>query len=528
MQAMETEAGQDGFIEQIEAIASTYEREVARYLRRKGRRVRLRKMSPEDRLLATILGETLPDKCKTRAEREAAMFKIELRDSQRNLIDVLLGRRKPRLCDAQNEGSPHFMFRAMLDFHASMEWRVRARDRVHSVMFMLAQLARQIGSCALEDVLRLRIACATSWLYTNARADRLAAKFADCWNLVMSEFELLDDKERLRIRIRPPRPTPDFGDDINPYIRKGMTAEEYTAAERKFALERMHKRLPGYVAAVERKRAAISNAADQISANEPFQMSVEEFLGDFRELRSIFVAETDIYYSVHNDTEYDSDDSLSDGHEKTDETLARESLVAEIGRFLDSATALARRIGSNAAKGFISAKAILFNRQGDFSTPEVDEHCEYSRYHDEKEKAEIRNDLQRFLLGFVEAYSGFLKDLAASKLGGEAPVKVELTKKSGETIARAVRPGKGGARRMFDEDIQEKCWRYWETGRRNPAVAESMRESGRKVAHSDVFAYYRRELAALEPPIDTPEAFESALRARTNRLSRSQSRKKSH
>ena len=526
MPATEAEARQDGFIGQLDDISDGCEQDAARGLRRKGRGVRLRKMSPEELLLAAIQGETMPNKCKTRAEREAAMFKIELGDSQRNLVDVLLGRRKPSFCDAQNK--LHFTFRSMLDFHASVEWGGQARDMVQGVVFMLAQLARQIGSCALEEALRLRIECATSWSYTCARADRLAARFADVWNLVMSEYELLDDKERLRIRVRPPRPTLGFHDNINPYIKNDMTAKECTAAERKFALERMRKRLPGYVAAVERKRAAISDAADPISANEPFEGSMEKFLGDFRELRSIFVAETDIYYCVHNDTKYDSDDSLSYAHEKTDETQARESLVAEIGRFLDSAAALARRIGSEAAKEFISAKTILVSRQGDFSTPEADEFCEYSRYCDENEKAEIRDDLRCFLAGFVEAYNGFLKDLAASKLGEKPPVKVELTKKSGETIARAVRPGKGGARRMFDEDIQEKCWHYWETGRRNPAVAESMRESGRKVTRADVFAYYKRELAALEPPIDTPEAFESALRARTNRLSRSQTRKKSH
>ena len=73
---------------------------------------------------------------------------------------------------------------------------------------------------------------------------------------------------------------------------------------------------------------------------------------------------------------------------------------------------------------------------------------------------------------------------------------------------------------MFNEAIQEKCWHYWETGRRNPAVAESLRESGRKGTHADVFAYYRRELGALDPPIDSPKAFESALRARRNRINR--------
>ena len=440
---------------------------------KKTKGVRLRKLSQEERLLLAIYCETIPDKCKTRAEREAAMFKIELENSQRDLIDVLLGYSKPRLCG----DSLDFTFRSLLDFHASMEWRSQARDRVQLIMFMLAQLARQIGSCALEAVLRLRIECATSWSYTNAKADLLAARFADCWNLVMSEYELLDDNERLSIRIRPPRSTADIDHDINPYIKESMTAEECTAAERKFALERLHKRLPGYVAAVERKRAAISNAADQISANEPFQRSMAEFLGDIRELRDIFEAETDLYYSVHNDTEYDSDDSLSHGHEKTDETLARESLVEEIGRFLDSAAACARRIGSKAAKEFISVETILVKRLGDFSAPEVDEYCEYSRYRDEKEKAAIRNDLQRFLVGFMEAYSGFLKDLAASRLGGKAPVEVKIDGYTAEGAkqAKAVINAKPAEQNYFSDPnlcllfkVSANTPANWRTGRAKP------------------------------------------------------------
>ena len=439
--------------------------------------VRLRKMTPEERLLAAIMGFTVPDKCKTRAEREAAMFKIELENSQRDLIDVLMGYRKPSLYATQNKSPLYFTFRALLDFQASGEWGDSARERVQCVMFMLAQLARQIGSCALEVVLRLRIECAASLSFTNAKADRLAARFADCWNLVMSEYELLDDKERLRIRIRPPRPTVDIDDDINPYIKKCMTAEECTAAERKFALERLHKRLPGYVAAVEMKRDAISNAADQISANEPFQRSMMEFFGDIRELCDIFAAETDLYYRVHNDTEYDNDDSLSDGHEKTDETLARESLVAEIGRFLDSAAARARRIGSKAAKEFISVKAILVKRQGDFSTPEVDEFCEYSRYRDEKEKLEIRNDLKRFLVGFLEAYSGFLKDLDASKLGSGAPMEVKIDGYTAEGAkqAKAVINAKPAEQNYFSDtnlrllfEVSANTPANWRTGRAKP------------------------------------------------------------
>ena len=202
-----------------------------------------------------------------------------------------------------------------------------------------------------------------------------------------------------------------------------------------------------------------------------------EFFGDIRELCDIFAAETDLYYCVHNDTEYDNDDSLSDGHEKTDETLARESLVAEIGRFLDSAAARARRIGSKAAKEFISVKAILVKRQGDFSTPEVEEFCEFSRYRDEKEKLAIRNDLKRFLVGFLEAYSGFLKDLDASKLGGGAPMEVKIDGYTAEGAkqAKAVINAKPAEQNYFSDPnlcllfkVSANTPANWRTGRAKP------------------------------------------------------------
>ena len=139
-----------------------------------------------------------------------------------------------------------------------------------------------------------------------------------------------------------------------------------------------------------------------------------------------------------------------------------------------------------------------------------------------KQIAEARTNFIAALREFnCELFKSTIPQSAAAETPpANQPIKVELTKDSADLIAKAVRPGKGGARRMFNEAIQEKCWHYWETGRRNPAVAESLRESGRKVTHADVFAYYRRELGALDPPIDSPKAFESALRARRNRINR--------
>lgn len=486
---------------------------------KKSKGVRLRQMSPEERLLAAVFGQPDPRKFKIRAEREAAMFAIELDNLKNDVLAVLMGDKKPRLYRAPS-GSPHLTFRAMLDFFASQKFYHEARDNVQNVLFMLAQLARKIGSCAFEDVLRLRIECATSCSFTRAKADRLAARFAECWNLVMAEYELLDDKERANVSVRQFRENPDFVWVVNPYLKSGMTAEETNAAERKFALERLHRRIPHYLESIGMLREIVSRAADQIAAGEPFDETMDELFANFRTLRDVLATETDIYYNVSN-----AEDGVDKtAHERTDETSARESLVAELDRLFDAAAAAAQQIGSRTALGFVDLKMLLDSRKGDFSVPEADEYCEYSRYLDESQRLEIRNDLRRFLVGFENTYQDFLRHVAAAKLGGEKPLKVELTKKSGETIAKAVRPGRGGARRIYDEDIQEKCWHYWETGRRNPDVAQGQGVSGRKVTHADVFRHYRRELGALEPPVDTPEAFKSVLRARTNRIGR----KKSH
>ena len=444
----------------------------------KGRRskgVRLRRMSQEERLLIAIYGGPDPDKCKTRAEREAVMFEIELDAVGTEIAGILRGYRKPRLFHPQS--SQCLSFRSMLDFQSSEKWRDKARYQAENVLFMLAQLARQIRSYALEDILRLRIECALSWSFSNAEADRLAARFAYCWNFVMSEYEILDDKERVNISVRPLRKEADSAEDENPYRTPGMTPEEITAAERKFALERLHRRLPDYVDSVGKLRGIVSRAADQLAAGEPFDGTMDEIFSNLRALRDVLVAETDIYYEIHNDTEYKSDDSLVETHERTDETAARETLVAEFDRFFDVATAVARRIGSKTASEFVAVKAILDSRKGDFSAPEVDEYCAYSRYLNESERLKIRNDLRRFFVGFHETYQTFHRHFAAAKLGGEDPASVKIagfTDEGREEVERLKR-AKPAEQDFFSDpnlrilfEVSQNTPANWRRGRAKP------------------------------------------------------------
>ena len=482
------------------------------------RAVRLRRMSRDELLLAAIYGETLPDKRMTRAEIETAMFQIEHSIVEMDIEAVLLGEVRPKLFDRQS--SAPLAFRSMLDFHASIVFHSEAHYQAENTLFMLAQLARKIGSCALDDILRLRVECSMAWTFTAAKANRLAARFAECWNLVMAEYELLDDAERERILVRPLEKSTDSFEDTNPYIKPGMTDEEHTASERKFALEQLHRRIPHYIESVAKLRGIVSHAADQLAAGRPLECTMDKPFLNLSDLRDALAAETDIYYIVYDDPKHPDHDILDVKHEKTDETAARESLVAELDRLLDVATAAAQRIESQTAYTFAAVKEILDSRNGDFSAPETNYDCGYSRHLTERQRQRNRIDLRSFLLKFHQAFCTFFRHSAIEKLGDRPPVKVEMTNKSVEVIAKAIKPGKGGARRRFDVAVQEQCWHYWKTGQRNSAVVESMRESGRKVAYGDVFAYYKKELGALNPPIDSLEVFVSALRARTNRISR--------
>ena len=77
--------------------------------------------------------------------------------------------------------------------------------------------------------------------------------------------------------------------------------------------------------------------------------------------------------------------------------------------------------------------------------------------------------------------------------------------------ARDVKRGK----RQAEIDRQERCFGYWEAGRRKLAVQNG---TNSKVTHEDVFAYFRRELEA--DGVKSAADFHTLLRRRTKRYSR--------
>jgi len=429
-------------------------------------------------------------------------------------------------------------FSTMLRYGVTMETVVAAlmlRRGCKAKMFfndavkMLGQIARRINSFLLPRLVALRLDLDRQWWSRDdnpldeTEARRLVDEFAYCHDALFVEISFMDVRERADIWPKAPEhPVDTSGSYEMFYPERGMTAEEATQGSRAAAL-RNHRRemkATGFAKKASALTECFSRLADEVrrgiasapaAGHSPDWQILSEVLQAFTTLVYYEFFDMDLYFC--NDprrTNGGADIGMDFANEDTEETRAKRRLGCEIVRYVDAAIALARSVGSESAHGFALVKSSFEKHDGDFSQAE--------------NSLAVKADLAAFIDTLKSSRERLHVDVAAANLGGEQPLKVELTKKSGEAIAKAVRPGRGGARRMFDEDIQEKCWQYWEAGRRNPNVVQGMDVNGRKVTHADVFGYYRRELGALEPPIDTPEAFESALRARTNRISRKKSR----
>ena len=413
------------------------------------------------------------------------------------------------------------MHRRMGDFF-------RVRRFVEDAVFMMGQLARRINSHLLPRIIDLHIDLMRLQLMEDGRcqdekeACRLVREFEYCHDALETEIAFMDVRERANIWPKAPvHPADKSGRREVFRPEKGMTSDEATQRSRAAEL-RNHRRkmkMIGFAKKVAALTSCFSRLADDAqrgiasasSEHSPDWHALSEMLETHTHLRYCKFTDVDLYLSIDpwRLCEY-ADIGTDSADEETEETHAKQRMDGEIIRYVDAAIALARSVKSESASGFVLAKSLFEKYEGTFS----DAYCHIS----------VKADLATFIDTLKSAHDRLHADVAAAKLGGESPVRVELTKKSGETIAKAVRPGRGGARRVFSEEVQEKCWHYWEIGRKNPDVAQIAEASGRKLRHEDVFNYFRRELAALEPPIDTPEAFKSALRARTNRISR----KKSH
>ena len=394
---------------------------------------------------------------------------------------------------------------------------------------MMGQIARRINSFLLPRIVALRLDLDRQWRSGNgnaldkAEARRIVDEFAYCHDALFVEISFMDVRERANIWPRTPEHPVDRSGRYEVFHpEKGMTAEEATQGSRAAVLRnhRREMRMTGFAKKVSALTACFSRLADEVShgiasaptsGHSPDWELLVEVLQTFTTLVYYEFSDMDLYFCGDpRRTNGGADIGMDFANEDTEETCAKGKLGHEIIRYVDAAIALARSAKSDSASGFVLVKSLFEKHDGDFSQAE--------------HSIAVKADLASFIDTLKSSRERLHADVAAAKLGGEAPVRVELTKKSGETIAKAVRPGRGGARRIFGEEVQEKCWHYWEAGRKNPDVARSAESSGRKLRHEDVFKYFRRELAALDPPIDTPEAFESALRARTNRISR----KKSH
>ena len=400
----------------------------------------------------------------------------------------------------------------------------KARSLVEDAVFMLGQIAKRINSFLLPRIVALRLDLMRLGFRGDgdeAEARRLVKEFEECYDTLLTEVSFMDVRERAGIWPKVPvHPVDTSGSYEMFYPKRGMTPEEATQGSRAAALRNHRRETRGFAKKVAALTACFSRLADEVQLGiasasavglSPDWQMLSEVLQTFTVLVYHKFHDMDLFFCNDPErTNYYADIGMDMASEETEATRAKQELGREIIRYVNAAIALARRVGSKSANDFVLVKSLFEKHDGDFRRAE--------------HSLAVKADLSSFLDTLKSARERLRADVAAAKLGGGPPLQVELTKKSGETIAKAVRPGRGGARRIYDEDIQEKCWHYWETGRRNPNVAQGKGENGRKVTHADVFRHYRRELGALEPPVDTPETFKSVLRARTNRISRKKSR----
>ena len=415
----------------------------------------------------------------------------------------------------EGKGSDRFVsFSSMLRRGVTMETVASAlmlrrggKARVHfeDAVSMLGQIARRINSYLLPRIVALRLDLDRQWRSWNGNAPdkagtrRLVDEFARCHDALFAEVGFLDVRERVRIWPRASGHPADLsGRDEMFFPERGMTEEEATQGSRAAALRnhRREMRTTGFARKVAALTACFERLADdalrgvasaRTAGRSPDWQMLVEVLQSFTKLAYCEFSDMDLYFRDDSDPAEDGADVGMDiANEDTEETRAKRRLGREIVRYVDAAIALARRVGSESADGFVLVKAAFERHGGDF--------CQ----------AEHALAVKADLASFIDALKSSRERLNA------------------DVVAKAVRPGRGGARRMFGEDVQEACWHYWEIGRGSPDVAQSMDVSGRKVTHADVFGYYRRELAALRSaPARTASAGKSPSCPRVNACSES-------
>ncbi len=100
----------------------------------------------------------------------------------------------------------------------------------------------------------------------------------------------------------------------------------------------------------------------------------------------------------------------------------------------------------------------------------------------------------------------------------EAEETLAVARDTNAVVRRIDARGARRGQRAKARELQDACYRYWEIGVVKQAVKDSINH---KVGYSDVFEYFRRELA--EIGVETCEEFATLLVRRQKRLSQSTS-----
>ena len=113
--------------------------------------------------------------------------------------------------------------------------------------------------------------------------------------------------------------------------------------------------------------------------------------------------------------------------------------------------------------------------------------------------------------GLFAAASALSRQVPCLVIERKARVERSMATDSLNRLPCGVRRGQ----RAKARELQEACYRYWEIGCEKAAVKKA---NNGKVRYGDVYAYFRRELAAIG--VKTGEAFERILLRRLKRLSK--------
>ncbi|MBR0198105.1 MAG: hypothetical protein IJQ34_08215 [Kiritimatiellae bacterium] len=237
--------------------------------------------------------------------------------------------------------------------------RADAFYEVNNLAYLLAQLARKINSQKLQDVLALQVSLKKLQLSTIDDAKVLEDKiedctdrFADCWDAVISEYDLLDDSEKMNIKLRElEKPQPIIKEQ---FIKLSKSVEESTEISKKIGIEYCRESLPKTFAEdVNRLNDIFKRAKDVLENVDELEKVKGEIIINQDTLKRIYEAKTSYYYyNLVSEKDENPKRLKNIKFGIVEEAAARDVLIKNIESFLKEINRVAVEIGSKTAEIF--------------------------------------------------------------------------------------------------------------------------------------------------------------------------------